>query len=78
MKFACSDLKPGDHVQFYGSSLLELVVLSVDHKARTWTHLCITDDHRPDNIGTIYTTPPSSRESWTCQWADAKITLRQG
>lgn len=77
MKFACSDLKPGDLVRFYGGKTLEVVVLNVDHKKRTWTHLCITDDHRSDNIGTIYTPPACSVDSWGCLWADAEIVSRQ-
>lgn len=80
MRFALSDLKPGDHVVWKKTmtmSRLELIVLSVDRVNRTWTHLCVVNDNRPNQVGDIYTTPQiSSKESWECLHDDAEIVSR--
>lgn len=80
VKFSASDLRPDDHLIWHETtktSRIELIVLNVDHVNRTWTNLCLTNDHRPDQIGTIYTTPPDpSVDSWTCVFANAEILSR--
>ncbi len=50
--------------------------MSVDHVNFTMTHLCIVNDHRPDLVGTFYTTPNSTLSSWECPWANAEIVSR--
>lgn len=79
MKFACSDLIPGDHVVWPGgdnSCRLEVIIMHVDHVNYTMTHLCILNEHRPEQVGEFYTTPKSSKTSWECEWENAEIVSR--
>lgn len=78
MKFC--DLRPGDHVvwkEASGRKRLELFVLAVDAANYCWTHVCLIDEHRPDNVGTVYTTPgtEASKGLWDCE-GDGEIVSR--
>lgn len=75
------DLRPGDHVvwksEFGRKCRLEILVLNVDHENYKWTHFCLVDEHRPQNVGTVYTTPgtEASRGLWDCE-GDGEIVSR--
>jgi hypothetical protein len=76
VKFKCSDLRPGDRVVWGAKKRLEVIVMSVDHERRCWTHLCVVDDHHTSNQDVFHTTPPSSVESWGTEWVNAEIVSR--
>lgn len=66
-----SDIKVGDVIKFERSCLL---VLFVDHNECFFTHLSLYDNHRPENTGTIYTTP-SMKNIWGLK-GDGEIIQR--
>lgn len=78
MKF--SDLRPGDRVVWStrsGDPRHEVFIVSVDQVRRTWTHITLVDDHRPDNIGQLFTSPTSEAmwNLWECE-GDGEIVSR--
>jgi hypothetical protein len=78
MKFRSCDLKPGDRVAWshQGEVTLEVVIVNVDDAGRRWTHMCVHNPRRPEQIGEFYTTPGADVESWELYWNDAAIVSR--
>ena len=83
MRFRSCDVRVGDRIVWYkkGSAVpqLEVVIITVDHDDMKWTHLCVSNPHRPEYVGEFYTTPGTVvRESWETVWGDAEIVSRIG
>jgi hypothetical protein len=75
-----SDFRPGDHVVWSvsnGKPRHEVFIVSVDHERRTWTHITLVDEHRPDNVGQLFNSPISDAMNnlWDCE-GDGEIVSR--
>jgi hypothetical protein len=75
-----SDFRPGDHVVWSvsnGKPRHEVFIVSVDHERRTWTHITLVDEPRPDTVGQLFNSPISDAMNnlWDCE-GDGEIVSR--